>query len=180
MSAVLQKAQVRLVALCGRAGSGKSTAAEYLTSAHGFTLVKFASPLKDMLRAIGLTERHIEGDLKESPCDLLQGKTPRLAMQTLGTEWGRNLIGAHLWVSAWRSRVESLLTQGENVVVDDCRFLNEAAVVRALGGVVVMLEGRAVDVGLHSSETFEFEPDFRIENTGSLADLRQAIGDLIQ
>jgi hypothetical protein len=48
--------------------------------------VKFAGPLKSMCMALGLTEAHIEGHLKEVPCELLCGQTPRHAMQTLGTE----------------------------------------------------------------------------------------------
>jgi hypothetical protein len=79
----------RLIALTGYAGSGKSTLADILACEHGFTVVKFAGPLKAMLRALGLDEREIEGDLKEQPCQLLAGHTPRRAMQTLGTEWGR-------------------------------------------------------------------------------------------
>ena len=43
-----------------------------------------------MLYQLGLGEAHIEGALKEVPCELLGGKTPRYAMQTLGTEWGRD------------------------------------------------------------------------------------------
>ena len=85
-----------LLGIHGKAGSGKSTAAQVLIDG-GFKRVKFADPLKNMLRAIGLTDQHIEGDLKEVPCDMLLGQTPRHAMQTLGTEWGRGCIGGEFW-----------------------------------------------------------------------------------
>lgn len=79
-----------VIALTGLAGSGKSTASKYLVEKHGYQLVKFAGPLKDMLRAIGFGEDDIEGNGKELSNSLLCDKTPRHAMQTLGTEWGEN------------------------------------------------------------------------------------------
>lgn len=124
----------RIIALTGAAGSGKSTVADHLEK-RGYVRVKFAGPLKDMLRAIGLTERQIEGDQKEVPCELLAGVTTRRAMQTLGTEWGRDIISPDLWVGLWRARVEQILANGAfGIIADDCRFQNEHSAVRALGG----------------------------------------------
>lgn len=172
-----------VVAFSGRAGSGKSTAAEALI-ARGFVRIKFADILKDMMRAFyssaGLSrdqiEARIEGDLKERPDYLLGNKTPRHAMQTLGTDWGREMIDPELWVTAWKARAMTILHGGERVVVDDIRFANEARAVRGLGGTVVRLEGR--DKGLaaqHVSERFEFEPDMTLQNLGSLAEFKGQI-----
>ena len=88
---------MRLIAFCGYMGSGKSFAADYLIEKYGYTRVKFAGPLKDMLHTMGLTEEEIEGGDKDKPSDLLCGRTPRWAMQSLGTEWGRECIGENLW-----------------------------------------------------------------------------------
>jgi hypothetical protein len=149
-----------VIALSGRIGVGKSYAAAHLQK-QGFTLVKFAGPLKDMMRALGLNEREIEGDLKEEPCDLLCGRTPRLAMQTLGTEWGRNLIAQGLWVEIWKARAR----KHECVVVDDCRFANEAAAVRALGGLVIRLRSKGDGAAaLHSSEDIQLAADATVYN----------------
>ena len=150
-----------LIGFTGRMHSGKTTAAMHLVRSHGFTRHRFAGPLKAMLHAIGLTERHTDGDLKEEPCDLLDGKTPRWAMQSLGTEWGRMLITPNLWVNAW------LATKPEgNVVVDDVRFDNEAAMIRSAGGIVVRIvrpgqEGGGVK---HASEEWRGEADLTIYN----------------
>lgn len=163
-------ARPRVVALSGAAGSGKSTVADYLVR-NGFTRVKFAAPLKAMCSAIGLTDAHIEGELKEQPCALLQGKTPRYAMQTLGTEWGRALLGDDFWVGLWRQAANDVLESGGSVVVDDCRFPNEAAVVRKMGGDIIRLSGRGGISGGHSSERLDFVPDAVIENDGSIDDL---------
>jgi hypothetical protein len=91
-------------------------------------------PLKDMLRAIGLDEVYL-GSLKELPCPLLCGATPRHAMQALGSEWGRNLIHPDLWVTLWREKAYQ--SKAPLIVADDVRFANEAATVLALGGTLL-------------------------------------------
>lgn len=164
-----------VIALTGLAGSGKSTSSKYLVEKHGYQLVKFAGPLKDMLRSIGLSEAQIEGELKETPCEWLQGKTPRHAMQTLGCEWGRDCIGAGLWTELWVRRVNLIIAEGGRVVVDDCRFPNEAAEVRSLGGVVWRLVGRGGIAGGHESEAGCGRPDMDIHNTGVISDLHRQL-----
>ena len=144
-----------LIALTGPAGCGKSTAARLLghMSRGGAERVRFAGPIKAALRAIGLTEAQTDGNEKEIPLDLLCGKTPRQAMQTLGKEWGRDLIGSDLWARAAMHRVHALRARGRNVVIDDCRFDNEAIAVREAGGHVIYLTGRwDATVPTHASE----------------------------
>lgn len=133
----------RVIGLCGVAGSGKSTASNYLTTAYDFRRERIAGPLKDMMRAFGLDERHIEGDLKEVPTNLLCGRTPRHAMQTLGAEWGRVLIHPDLWTNVWEKRVDLILNVDDatpgGVVIDDMRFPNEVNLVRARKGVMIRI-----------------------------------------
>lgn len=160
----------RVVAFTGMAGSGKSTASAYLVG-KGYQLVKFAGPLKDMLRAIGLSEDEIEGGLKEQPRNILCNKTPRHAMQTLGTQWGRDCIGEDFWVNIWRWRAEQILDDGGRVVVDDCRFPNEARAIRRLGGDIYRLAGRGGLDTMHESERLDFLHDHLIVNDGPLSDL---------
>ena len=103
---------MKLVGITGRKYHGKDTVARELVL-NGFSIVRFAGPLKDMMRAFyrahdineAVIERKIEGDLKEHPCPLLRGKTPRYAMQTLGDEWGRQLISADLWTESLAYRL---------------------------------------------------------------------------
>ena len=166
-----------LVGITGKAGSGKSTAAQVLLDA-GWVRVKFADPLKDMLRAFyrlaglqpDIIERKIEGDLKEVPCDLLCGQTPRWAMQSLGTDWGRKMIGVDLWLSIARRRIALAMAAGFDVVVDDVRFEDEADMIRELGGLVIGLE-RGDGAGGHVSEA-GVAPDIRHVNDGTLDELR--------
>lgn len=160
-----------IIGLTGRAGSGKSTVAAHLAD-RGYKRIRFADPLKDMMRALGLDERHIEGDLKEVPCPLLAGKTPRHAMQTIGTEWGRGLIHPDLWVNAWAARAAN-----DNLVVaEDVRFPNEEATIRRAGGWVIGIErpGTAAAAG-HPSEGQPVSPDLWVRNDGDAAALLSQI-----
>jgi len=183
----------QIIAFTGRIGVGKSLAAATLAD-QGYTRTRFAGPLKDMMRVLGLTDEHIEGELKEVPCPLLCGRTPRYAMQTIGTEWGRDIMGKDLWVNVWQYRVLSMPDEAL-VTVEDCRFPNEAEAVRAVGGIIVRIvrpqfveRGRHVnghDLELprsplpegvtHESEHQEFPADFTIDNDGSIGQFLQTV-----
>tara|TARA_R110000823_G_scaffold14939_2_gene48988 strand:+ start:4165 stop:4722 length:558 start_codon:yes stop_codon:yes gene_type:complete len=159
----------KLIAFVGLIGSGKTLCADYLCRRYGYTNIKFAGPLKRMLKEMGLTDEHLEGALKEQPCDILDGKTPRWAMQTLGTEWGRNLISENLWGNVWEHHA-NLLLPNRPVVTDDCRFQNEAERVKRMGGMVVRLvseENRSTETAAsHSSEHYDYDFDVTINNPG--------------
>lgn len=169
----------RVVALTGAAGSGKSTAADYLIRQHGYERVKFAGPLKRMAAAIGLDNAALEGELKEAPLDLLCGKTPRHVMQTLGTEWGRGCIGEDLWVRLWL-RDASVRLFSSRVVVDDLRFPNEAAAVRSLGGVIIKLAGRGGIAGTHESEAGCGQADAIVDNDGCVTELYAGVEEAVR
>ena len=164
-----------IIGIAGLAGSGKTTAARYLIETHGFTRHRMAGPLTAMMLCLGLDERHTDGDLKEVPSDILNGLTPRYAMQTIGTDWGRKMIGDSLWVNAWRNT----LPKG-NIVVDDVRFENEADAVRELGGLVVRLTRRdTLAVGSHESEKLDLQEDWLVDNNKGISDLQKEFDAVI-
>lgn len=197
---------IRIIAVLGSSASGKSTTAQYLVEKHGFTRVRFAQALKDMLVCAGLTKEQVDGpqEVREQPLDLLCGKTPRYAMQTLGTEW-RDMIGKELWANIARSRISDMIANGvTNIVIDDMRFLHEAAMFREIGCEIWAVRRPDVEpsrgalffahlpipkfvralahvlFGLHSAhvsetEWFKIERDIEIMNTGTLDDLYTAI-----
>jgi hypothetical protein len=129
----------RLLGLAGLAGCGKSTVAQELVDRQLAQRVRFAGPLKDGLVAMGLSREQVDGDLKETPTPLLCGHTPRHGMKTIGTEWGRNMIGEDVWVRLAMHRVDDLLASGINVVIDDVRFDNEARAILERDGQIITL-----------------------------------------
>ena len=177
-----------VVAFAGKRGSGKSEAVKALTEDLGFVELKFADPLKNMIRAMYRTcgvddmtiERKIEGDLKEEPCEWLAGKTPRYAMQTLGTEW-RNTIAEDLWAVMFKRVVESG-NIGDRIACSDYRFPKEGEVLDDLGATKYRITRTTADsvddeVAKHSSETLvdEIQTDWDIPNEGSIEELRNVV-----
>jgi hypothetical protein len=148
-----------LIGLVGRRGSGKDFVAAVLLE-RGYANIKFAGGLKAMIATllayqgvdVETIERMIEGDLKEVPSNHLCGKTPRHAMQSLGTEWGRDLIGENLWVDATIAKLSTL----PNAVVTDCRFQNELEAIQAIGGTTIRINSVGDNINendVHESET---------------------------
>lgn len=176
-----------LIAMTGGKGSGKDTFAQVLVQEFGFVHTRFADPLKNMLRTLfreaGLDpEDYIEGPYKEAPLDILGGKSPRWAMQTLGTEW-RDLIDRKLWSRLWQAKVELLLKSGQPVVVTDCRFIHEAATIRNMGGFIFRVERptrRSDDQHVSEQEMDLIEVDEVILNMGSINQLHNKARTIVR
>jgi len=167
---------MRVIGITGLAGSGKTTIARYLMQQCDYARIRFADPLKAMLRELGLSDDELDGASKMVRSELICGKTPREAMQTLGTEWGRQMIGPDVWVNAWRKRVDWQAIEGApGIVADDVRFPNEVGAIYKYGGIIVhvTMPGLKLDaaVAAHESEAHEFGYDVHIINDGNFSDL---------
>ena len=158
-----------LIALTGRARSGKDTAGRFFCSTYGFTQYAFADPIRAGLRAaLGLTDWDFQHE-KDVP-NYHYGKSPRQLMQLFGTEFGRALVHPDIWLM----RAQVAMYTAKNLVITDCRFDNEAAWVRKNGGYVIRItRNNAPQVSAHVSEDGVSEKliDFKIENNGALEDL---------
>lgn len=126
-----------LIGFAGPVGSGKTTAAK----ATGFKRTYFAEPLKKCVRDLFLFSDEqlytLEG--KEA-VDARWGKSPREIMQHFGTEYIRANFD-NFWVRRMAMELLNLRTQGfNNIVIDDVRFENEAAMIRGAGGVVIHID----------------------------------------
>lgn len=120
-------------AFVGNKGHGKTTAAKYLVENYGFTRMSFADPVKDisvnMLNEMvayldgidGFSHGRVNRELLES----MKYSLPiRKLLQLVGTELGREYFGdKDIWVDAMQANLDSA---SGNIVIDDCRFLNEA------------------------------------------------------
>ena len=178
-----------IIGFSGRARSGKDTAASFVCDMFGFEPVSFAAPIKHAVSAMfGLDERHLDGELKEMPLEGL-GRSPRYLFQTLGTEWGRELVHPDVWLyamNAWIERLErEYLMQGlrlQGVVVSDVRFENEAALVRDHGGLLIhLVRENAPEVNQHISECGiqRHDGDIVIRNDGTPEELYQKLDDVV-
>lgn len=180
-----------IVAFSGPKGAGKSTAmravgpmslAEFdagTVGKAGFVHVYFASVLKSMLAVID--PALLDHETKEVPSDILCGKTPRWAMQSLGTEWGRNCIGENLWVNAWARTADRVLNAGRFVVVDDLRFPNEYEAVKEREGIVIEVKRPGFQRSTeHASEAWAPPADHIVMNDGTPADLERAVREIVR
>lgn len=160
-----------IIGVIGARTSGKSTFSKRFVEKHDYIRKPMAGPLKRMLReGLGLTHAHTDGDLKQLPCEQLEGKTPVEGMQTIGTEWGRNIIGPNIWLNAWLRDVKD----EPLVIVDDVRFHNEFEAIQAAGGVIVRIRRTGVEgADAHESEIYalSFKPDYEIRNDGTICEL---------
>ncbi len=171
-----------IIGLCGLAGSGKDEVSAILSRRWRFAAISFAGPIyKAVSEITGLPPRELKDRvLKESPIPWL-GKSPRELLQTLGTEWGRQMVRDDIWIRIAMRRAAEYTQEGWNVAVTDVRFANEAEAIVAAGGQVWRVErpGAGLDgaAGEHASEAGI--PDHLIHqvvrNVGTLGDLEGAV-----
>jgi hypothetical protein len=132
-----------ILGVTGLIGSGKDTVADYLCTFHGFKRVSFAASLKDAVSAVfGWDRELLEGSTKSSrewreqkdtwwSERLNMEITPRRVLQYWGTEVLRNNFHKDIWVAS----VENKLRQSkDNIVITDCRFVNEVNAIKNAGG----------------------------------------------
>jgi hypothetical protein len=206
-----------IIGISGRAGSGKDTVGGFLRADHRFVSIAFADPMKrfcadlfdwDEEQLWGPSDLRNEPDLRyrRHDYDGIEGEflAPRHALQTLGTEWGRDCY-AEIWVE-YAIRVAKKLDGAEGVeysrvdgvfrcarpkiagvAITDVRFPNEMRAIQDAGGKVWRVrrrgDGLAGSAAQHRSELAmngipDEDFDALIENDGSLAQLRDRIAKL--
>ena len=204
-----------IIGLVGFIGSGKGTVGDILEQ-KGFVKDSFAKPLKDACAVIfGWPRELLEGDTevsrkwREEPDAFWSEKfattfSPRLALQLMGTEAGRNVFHKDIWVISLLNR-----SKGKDVVVTDVRFQNEIKFIQDNGGVVIRVKrgeepewyqdvlnvkegpknmsysiskSNLKRLGIHQSETDWIGSDFDyiVENNGTITDLGNKVNELLQ
>lgn len=180
----------RLIGIVGRAGAGKDTIASFIPNARKFS---FADPLKEFCAEVFDWPRETlwgPSELRNRPDPRYTREngtplTPRYALQTLGTDWGR-ACDPDVWVRLGIRRAQAWLASNEGVAVfADCRFVNEARAIREAGGQVWRVEreasGLAGAAGLHLSEMEQESAhmlrlvNVTIRNDGTLEALRELV-----
>lgn len=136
-----------IVGLVGFIGAGKGTIADLLVERHNFIKESYANSLKDACSIIfGWNREMLEGSTPESRAwretkdewwskKLGREFSPRLALQLMGTEAGRDVFHPDLWVHTVMRRCEQFPEL--NYVIADVRFPNEIEAIRDSGGRVI-------------------------------------------
>ncbi len=165
-----------------------------------FEIKKFASTLKDIVcLLIGCAREQLEDQAfknKELPdCwDIIidesfgmpasdkpwpvQKMTPRMLLQLMGTECGRNIIHENIWVNA----TFAAFTLESRWVITDMRFPNELKAIKSRGGITIRINRPDTIRMDHESETAldSAEFDYVITNEGTLDDLKMKIKAILQ
>ena len=154
-----------VIAFLGRAGSGKSTASKHLVESYGAKKVSFAGPLKELAKLLlNFSDEQVYGSqaIKET-VDARYGFTPRQFLQNLGNG-AREIIGNRVWVDGCLNTILRKSEKGEGslFVIDDCRYVNEAAIIATddrIRGYVVKLECPNAQTSVDPTHPSEAEVD---------------------
>lgn len=188
---------MKLIALTGLPRTGKDTFANRLASNHGYVRMAFADPLKAAAAVLlnrPLGECHgLNGYDRESIMPEW-GFSMRWFLQRFGTECMRNQIDPDFWIKRMALELDKQKgrSSGEpfvgieppeelKVVITDCRFENEAKMIRERGGMIVEIRRKGVNrKGDHVSDdgVTLTNDDLVVPNHGSLAELYSLIDNL--
>lgn len=180
-----------LIGITGKAGSGKDTISDALVESLSYRKIAFADTLKNMMCImLNVSREELEDrDFKESFPELLNGKSVRYAMQTLGTEWGRDNFGENVWVNITGNKILDLRSPSKSknyddgIVVSDVRFDSEANAIKALGGFIIEVSRENLsEVENHVSEKGIDESliDVKFENKfKTVEDVKKSFIDLM-
>lgn len=100
----------------------------------------------------------------------------RLIMQGYGSDFRRQLCGDDYWINKWMIAVQQTVANPYLLVCTDVRFLNEAAKVRELGGIlwrVMRTQDAYDDIHISETEQCNIAVDSTIYNVSTLDNLKQ-------
>lgn len=159
-----------LIGVIGRKNAGKDTLADLLVARRGFRKHALAYPLKEACRILFLLDdSQLNDPLQKEIVDARWGLSPRVMFQKIGTDFARETFGHDFWVRHLEYWVEQ--ETPSRLVVPDIRFPNEAAWIRAQGGLLVRVRSTdPVSEDAHISETGvdEIPADIEIVNDKTL------------
>jgi hypothetical protein len=140
-----------LIAFTGAAGAGKDTAAAILADRYGYKKISFGAVLKDVLAVMfgwprdlleGVTAESREWREKEDAwwsSRLGRTITPRGMLMEIGTDVFRQHFHDEIWVACLERRLCGAAVD-DKYVITDCRFNNEAEMIRRCGGEIIRVE----------------------------------------
>ena len=180
---------MQYLGLAGKKRVGKDTFANIVDDGSSVATFSFAEPIYAMLEsAFGSLPRIGDGfEVDKDAVIPAAGKTVRELLQTLGTDWGRELVNNNVWVNIMEDYLSMRLAEGnltpDYVIFTDVRFDNEAALVKKLGGTVIEIRNDNAPKGdKHASEAGVTPSliDYVLHNNGSMSKYRSAIHRLMK
>lgn len=175
-----------IIGICGPAGCGKGTAADYISAYYGYRGTSFATPLRKAVAEIfSLPRDLVFTEIREKKEGIIEfwGLSLRQMLQGIGTEVART-VHKEVWIKNMELRTKEYRDLNMGIVIDDMRFDNEAQWVRDNGGKVIHMTGPTDKDGTkhteHASEAgVEKKPeDIVLVNNGTVAALKSTL-DLI-
>lgn len=168
-----------IIVLIGHIGSGKTTTANILKS-YGYIELTFADPIKTFAQALQFSNCEVNGtQLEKLELNPLWCISGREFMQKFGTNVCRDLIPSvlpqmnDLFIRVLEYKM--LRNIHSNIVISDCRFLDEVTMAKKYNAIVVKLirEYNNTLEHKHISETSldSYPADITIYNEGSHKDL---------
>ena len=170
---------MKLIGFTGEAGAGKDTAAAGLIADKEYIKIPFADPIKQGINAMTGWDMSQWSDREwKEAIDPELGISPRHMAQTLGTQWGRNLINEDLWVKLTLRKAE-----GKNVVITDVRFDNEAIAIKEAGGYIIKVHrpNNPFCIGTEHESEKGVSPEYvdaYVYNIGSASNLISRVDDI--
>lgn len=133
---------------------GKGTFADVISKQTGAFTVGFGDILRQVI--VKITAPFLEGGEDEAwewllderkDLQMIPGidKTQRFMLDTLGTDWARNMIHPDIWVMALERQIDNILSyyaEGKTnplIIVDDLRKPNEYEWLKSQGAILVRL-----------------------------------------
>ncbi len=172
----------QLFALCGLAGSGKSTASNIIHEMiPESTIVSFAKPLKDICHiaygwaGIQRAEYYEQNTKYKNVVNRVLKITPRQLWISMGTDFCRNCIHPDTWPNA----LFHLYGDHPCLIIPDCRFRNEAEAVKTRGGKLVWIERTVPDI----EDVNQIVPemcDVVVNNNGSKEELKAELERIVK
>ncbi len=156
-----------IIGLGFQARAGKDTVAEYLVKNYSFKRYAFADRLKAVTATL-LGVDTLDDDFKTNTFEVGQfnSLTGGQLLQHIGVSMRG--IDENIWVNIVRNQID--LDPAPLIVIPDCRFVNEGAMIMEMGGVRLRIRrpGIANDTHVSEQEGNKINWDYTIYNDGTL------------
>ena len=172
-----------IIAFIGDIGAGKTTCREILEHLFdaemmgGFEHYSFAGPLKKIAGIFGFEDRELYGTQEQKmQVNEFWGVSGRVFLEKLGTDIFREQLGRVLptmtkdysiWIKLFQKHLED--SNHPNIVIDDCRFVEEAEFIKKHRGYIVRVmnnnNNKVQSSHISAVEYKKIKPDFVIDNS---------------